>query len=249
MPGVRRSPRPITALATAVVAVAATLALVAPAQAAAPAAPAGLDPDRGESGSAIPTLTWSRVPGATRLRRPGRQGLRLRQRLVRAAPWSTTRRRPDYPGCPRAGLFWRVRAGNRARQQRLDDGVVHTRRERPAHLAGARSSATLKQPDRPAGLQVGRRPWRARTTPCRSAQDGSFVDPTCDVTLNTSAGVLRPSPAARVPSDLLLARSRPRFAQRRFNTDWSSPSTYTIRGLAGRPSRARRTTSTAPCRT
>ena len=241
MPGVRRSPRPITALATAVVAVAATLALVAPAQAAAPSSPAGLTPSGAQSVSGIPTLTWTRSPGATVYD----VQVSASSSFSSPASYSTVNRQlvPDFQ-VPLGLDYWRVRARNNAGTSDWTTASFTRADDDPPTLLSP-ISATLQEPDNPPVLKWSPVPGALNYT-VQVSTDGSFADQTA-ITRSTPVSSYLVVPALASPPDLLLAG--PGHPRERSITAWSSAAAVHPPGAGQAALQGPTDDIDAPCRT
>lgn len=225
--GVRHSPRLIATLATALGAVAASLVLVAPAQASAPAAPVNLAPD-GPNGTSIPTLSWDRVADATvydvQVAKDPDFGTLL---WSQGATWNN-KATPTIQ-LPKGQLYWRVRADSPGGNSDWSNASFSRAANNPPTLVAPGNGDTLHQPDQTPAFQ-----WSAvqgaQDYVVRVGQDQGFVDPSRYVTLNpvqanaaTLSGLLAPG--------TYYWEVEARFSNGDFNTDWSSPSAFTIGAL------------------
>ena len=205
------------------------------AQAAVPGSPTGLGPDgRRRQRHPRPQLG---PPGRRRhLRRPGLHQSR-RSRRPRSGPRTapTTTRRRRSPSCRCGTIYWRVRAHNASRGQRLDDRVLLP----PVGLAADPQRTGRRQGPaggrRHTGASSGRRSAGATGYIVRIGQDPDFTDPSplrhAQAASQAQAaalnGVLQPNTYYwEVQAQLGSG----------YSTDWSTPRTLTILGLA--PARA-----------
>jgi hypothetical protein len=226
--GVRRSPRLITALATALAAVGASLVLVAPAHASAPAAPVNLAPD-GPNGTSIPTLSWDRVADATvydvQIAKDADFGNVL---WSQGGTWND-KATPTIQ-LPKGQLYWRVRADSQGGNSAWSNASFSRSADNPPTLQAPGNGDTLPQPDQTPAFQ-----WSAvqgaQDYLVRVGQDSAFVDPSRYITLNpvqanaaTLSGLLAPG--------TYYWEVQARFSNGEFNTDWSAPSAFTIGALA-----------------
>jgi len=231
VPGVRRSPRLIATLTTVVATVAATvaasLALVAPAQASAPAAPVNLAPN-GPNGTAIPTLSWDRVPDATvydvQVAKDPDFGTVL---WSQGGTWND--KATPTVQLPKGQLYWRVRADSPSGNSEWSNAAFSRSADNPPTLQSPGNGDTLQQPDQTPAFQ-----WSAvqgaQDYLVRVGQDPGFVDPSRYVTLGpvqadaaTLSGLLAPG--------TYYWEVEARFSNGDFNTDWSAPSAFTIGAL------------------
>ena len=202
---------------------AASLVLVAPAQAAGPSSPADLTPSGAQSVNGIPTLTWTRSPGATVYD----VQVSANPSFTNPASYSTVNRQlvPDYQ-VPLGLDYWRVRARNNAgTSDWTTQSFTRANVDPPTLLSPI--SATLKEPDNPPVLSWSPVPG-ALNYSVQVSTDGSFADQTAITSFNTRVSSLV-VPALRVPTDYywrvqaILANG--------LNTAWSSAARYTLEGL------------------
>jgi hypothetical protein len=209
--------------------VAASLVLVAPAQAAAPAAPVNLAP-QGQTGTAIPTLSWDRVANATVYDvQVAKDPNFSNNGIVWSQFGSWNNQATPTVQLPKGQLYWRVRANSQGGTSDWSTASFTRSGNNPPTLVAPANGATLQQPSQTPAFQ-----WSAIQGAAdylvRVGQDPGFVDPSRYVNLGpvqANAATL----SGLLPPGTYYWEVQARFSNGDFNTDWSSPSAFTIGAL------------------
>jgi large repetitive protein len=222
----RRTSRLLLTVATASATLVALLAVAAaPAQAAAPSVPTGLTPSAGQTVSGIPTLSWTRSPGATLYD----VQIASNTGFVNASNYTTVNHQvvPDFQ-VPVGVSYWRVRARNSSGNGDWSTTESFTRAAVDAPTALSPVDATLKEPDNPPVLKWTPIPG-AVTYTVEVSTDGTFSDSQAKTTFSTRTSSLV-VPNLRVPTDYFW------HVQANFDNGlssaFSSAAKYTLQGLS-----------------